>query len=107
MVQIYGSTPEEILAASRPAAPDELTQIDRDVIGETCRIQIPFRDVVKMRYVAEQLRAYADQLDFYSRRTDMPARSILFHLRTEARMLNRRIQDHKGPGRPRRDRESN
>jgi hypothetical protein len=35
-----------------------------------------------MKQTAQLLRGYADQLDFYSGRTDLPARTILFHLRT-------------------------
>ena len=95
MVQTYGTTPEEVLAARKPPEPDELSQIDRDIIGETCRLEIPFRDVVAMRKTADLLRGYAEHLDFYSRRTDLPARSILYHLRTEARVLNQKLRDLK------------
>lgn len=84
----------------RKADPGSLSQVDRDIIGETCRLEIPFRDVYRMRQTAELLRGYADQLDFYSRRTDLPPRSILFHLRTEARLLNKKIRETRGPGRP-------
>lgn len=85
----------------RRADPEDLSRVDKDIIGETCRIEIPFRDVYRMRQAAELLRGYAEQLDFYSRRTDLPPRTILFHLRTEARLLNRKLRDTRGPGRPR------
>ena len=96
-------TPEEVMAQRRKPEPDELSQIDKDILGETCRLEIPFRDVARMKQTAELLRGYADQLDFYSGRTDIPPRTILFHLRTEAQLLNRKIRETKGPGRPARD----
>ena len=96
-------TPEEVMAQRRKPEPDELSQIDKDILGETCRLEIPFRDVTRMKQTAELLRGYADQLDFYSRRTDIPPRTILFHLRTEAQLLNRKIKETAGPGRPARD----
>jgi hypothetical protein len=46
-----------------------------------------------MKQTADLLRSYADQLDFYSGRTDLPARTILFHLRTEARILNKVLRE--------------
>jgi hypothetical protein len=88
-------TPEEVMAMRRKPEPDELSQIDKDIIGETCRLEIPFRDVERMKPTASLLRAYADQLDFYSARSDLPARTILFHLRTEARLLNRKLREPK------------
>ena len=93
-------TPEQVMAMRRKPDPDELSQADRDIIGETCRLEIPFRDVHRMRQTAELLRGYADLLDSYSRRTDLPPRSVLFHLRSEARILNRQIRETRGPGRP-------
>jgi hypothetical protein len=89
-------TPEEVMAMRRKPEPDELSQIDKDILGETCRLEIPFRDVARMKQTAELLRGYAEQLDFYSSRTDLPARTILFHLRTEARMLNKTLRDMRG-----------
>lgn len=100
MVMTYGTTPEEVLAARKPPEPDELSQMDRDIIGETCRLEIPFRDIYRMRQTAELLRGYADMLDFYSQRADLPARTILVHLRSEARALNRALRETRGPGRP-------
>lgn len=93
-------TPEKVLEMRRKPDPNELSQVDRDIIGETCRLEIPFRDVYRMRQTAELLRGYADQLDFYSRRTDLPPRTILFHLRAEARVLNKALRETRGRGRP-------
>jgi hypothetical protein len=89
-------TPEEVMAMRRKPEPDELSQIDKDILGASCRLEIPFRDVERMKQTAALLRTYADQLDFYSSRTDLPPRTILFHLRTEAQLLNRRIRDTQG-----------
>lgn len=94
-------TPEEVMAMKRKPDPTELSQMDKDIIGDTCRIEIPFRDIHKMRVAAELLRGYADSLDFNSRRTDLPVRTILLSLREEARAINKRLREAKGPGRPR------
>src|SRR5258708_12703711 len=90
-------TPEEVMAMRKKPEPTELSQIDKDILGETCRLEIPFRDVARMRQTAELLRGYADQLDFYSGRTDLPARTVLFHLRTEARILTKPPPKPHGP----------
>lgn len=94
-------TPEEVMAMKRRPDPNGLSEMDKDIIGETCRIEIPFRDVHKMRLAAELLRGYADSLDFTSRRTDWSVRMILLSLREEARAINKRLREAKGPGRPR------
>lgn len=93
----------EEAVTTRKSFNQELSQIDRDIIGETCRLEIPFRDVIKMRKAADLLRGFAEQLDFYSRRTDIPPRSILFHLRSEAKGLNKKLRELKGAGRPRKE----
>lgn len=104
MVQM---TPEEFEEMRRKPDPESLSQVDKDIIGQTCRLEIPFRDVVKMRQAAELLRGYANLLDFYSRRGDLPARSILVHLRLEASMLNHKLRGTKGRGRPRNEETEN
>jgi hypothetical protein len=104
---VVNITPEEVMAMKRKPDPNELSQIDKDIIGETCRLEIPFRDVYRMRQTAELLRGYAEQLDFYSRRTDLPPRTILFHLRQEARAINKQLRDTRGPGRPTKNSENN
>jgi hypothetical protein len=93
-------SPEEVMAMRRRPDPGELSEIDKDIIGNTCRIEIPFRDVFRMRQAADLLRGYADSLDFHSRRTDIPPRTILITLREEARQINKRLRDTRGPGRP-------
>ena len=98
-------TVEDALKRREIPDPESLSQIDREIIGETCRLEIPFRDVVKMRQAAELLRGYADLLDFYSRRGDLPARTILFHLRSEASALSKKLRDVRGRGRPRKGHE--
>lgn len=92
-------TPEEFMARKKAPDPNSLSQLDKDIIGETCRLEIPFRDVYAMRQTADLLRGYAEELDFYSRRTDLPARTILFHLRSQAKQLNYRLRELRGPAR--------
>jgi hypothetical protein len=91
-------TPEEVMAMRRKPEPDELSQIDRDIMGETCRLEIPFRDVARMKQTAELLRGYADVLDFYAGRADLPPRTILFHLRSEARQINKMLRNARPTG---------
>ena len=79
----------------------ELTELDRVVIGEAVRIEIPFTDQYNMRRIADLLRGYAEMLDFWSRRNDLPPRSVLSHLRGEAKLVNARIRDITGTKRGR------
>jgi len=80
---------------------DGLSELDRMVIGEAVRIEIPFVDAFAMRRIADLLRGYAETIDFYSRRTDVPPRTILVHLRSEARAINARIREITGTRRRR------
>ncbi|MDI3304642.1 MAG: hypothetical protein QJR04_25170 [Burkholderia multivorans] len=90
-------TPEEVMAQRRAQeARDRLTDFDKAIIGGATRIEIPFCDVVNMRRIADLLRGYANTLDVYSRRTDLPARSILLHLKMEAKVINNRIRQMTG-----------
>jgi hypothetical protein len=75
---------------------EELSDIDKLVIGQAVRIEIPFCDQYNMRRIAELLRGYAELLDFWSRRTDLPARVVLLHLRSEAKAMNKRVREITG-----------
>ena len=75
---------------------DELSDLDKLVIGQAVRIEIPFTDQYNMRRIADLLRGYAEMLDFWSRRTDLPPRSVLMHLRGEAKLMNSRIRELTG-----------
>ncbi len=91
---------EEEAELRKKRDPEELSEFDKGIIGQTCRLEIPFRDKFRMRKTAELLRGYADTLDNFSRRTDLPDRAILFFLREEARRINYEIKQTKGRGRP-------
>ncbi len=93
-------TPEEVLEMRKRREPGELGQMDKDIIGETCRLEIPFRSTARMKQTADLLRGFAAQLDFYAERHDLPQRTVLFHLAFEARVLNRKLRDTRGAGRP-------
>lgn len=94
-------TVEEALVAKQRRDEDPLSDMDKAIIGDTCRLEIPFRDKIRLRQTADLLRGYADTIDFYTRREDLPERTILFALRDEARILNRKIRETRGRGRPR------
>lgn len=81
--------------------PEDLTAYDRAIIGgNSCRIEIPLRDKFLMRKVAEMLRGYAETLDNYSHRTDLPDRAILGYIRDEAKRINWVLRQSKPRGRP-------
>lgn len=74
----------------------ELTEHDRRVIGAAVRIEIPFTDQYNMRRIADLLKGYAETLDFWSRRNDLPPRAVLSHLRGEAVAMNYKIREMTG-----------
>jgi hypothetical protein len=96
-------TNEQVLEMRKKRDPEELSDFAKDIIGGTCRIEIPFRDKFKLRKAADLLRGYADTIENFTRRTDLPDRAILFYLREEARRINYLIKDARGPGRPKKD----
>lgn len=82
------------------AGTDELDGLDRAIVGDVARLDIPLRSVVALRRVAEHLRGLATMLDQLSRRDDMVARSALFEARMTVREVNRKLRVMRGPGRP-------
>lgn len=87
-------TPEEVLEQRQHQKNmADLTHHDLKVIGRSVRIEIPFTNTYNMREIAGLLRRYADQLDVYSHRTDLPQRSILMHLKWEAKAVNDKIRE--------------
>lgn len=89
---MVGTNEEALAQRQREREAEVLSERDKDRIGETCRLEIPFRDKDRLRQTATLLRGYADLIDFYAGRDDLPERTILFALREEARILNRRIK---------------
>ena len=74
------------------AGPDEPDEIGLQIHGETCRLEIPLTSVYNLRRVAALLRGLAEQLDFLSRRDDIPPRSITFQARESARATNYKLR---------------
>lgn len=99
MVQI---TPEEVIRRRQleQQSVDELDGIDRAIVGDVARLDIPLRSVIALRRVAEHLRALATMMDQISRRDDIVARSALFEVRMTVREVNRKLRALRGPGRP-------
>lgn len=95
-------TPEEVIRRRQleQQSTDELDGIDRAIVGDVARLDIPLRSVVALRRVAEHLRGLATTLDQLSRRDDLVARSILFEARMYTREVNRKLRAMRGPGRP-------
>jgi hypothetical protein len=59
---------------------------------DNARLELPLTSVVAQRRVAELLRGLAEQLDFLSRRTDIPPHSILFQVMQSVRVTNRKLK---------------
>lgn len=95
-------TPEEVLRRRRleQTSVDELTPLDRAIVGEVARLDIPLTSIVSLRRVADHLRGLADMLDHASRQTDMHPRALLFQARMEVRAINGKLRSMRSPGRP-------
>lgn len=73
--------------------PPELSQFDKDLIGNAVRLEVPFSGRYQLRQIAGILRAYADKVEFWTRQQDVEDRTMLLHLKIEAKLANRRIRD--------------
>lgn len=98
MVQI---SPEEVMRRRQleQQSVDELDGIDRQIVGDVARLDIPLRSVVTLRRVADHLRGLATMMDQVSRMDDRSARSVLFEVRMSVREVNRKLRALRGPGR--------
>lgn len=97
-------SPEEVLRRRKleQQSVDELDGIDRAIVGDVARLDVPLRSVVALRRVADHLRGLATMMEQASRRDDIPARSVLFEVRMTVREVNRKLRVMRGPGRPQR-----
>lgn len=95
-------TPEEVIRRRQleQQSVDELDGLDRAIVGDVARIDIPLRSVVALRRVADHLRGLATMMEQASKRDDIPARSVLFEVRMTVREVNRKLRSLRGPGRP-------
>lgn len=98
MVQI---SPEEVIRRRQleQQSVDELDGIDRAIVGDVARLDVPLRSVVTLRRVAEHLRGLATVMDQMSRRDDLVARTALFEVRMYVREVNHKLRALRGPGR--------
>ncbi len=96
-------TPEEVIRRRQieQQSTDELDGIDRMIVGDVARLDIPLRSVVNLRRVADHLRGLATMMEQASHRDDLSARSTLFEVRMYVREVNRKFRAMRGPGRPR------
>ena len=95
-------TPEEVIRRRQleQAGTDELDDLDRTIVGDVARLDVPLRSVVALRRVADHLRGLASMMEQASHRDDLPARSVLFEVRMQVRAVNRKLRALRGPGRP-------
>lgn len=70
-------TPEEVIRRRQleQRSTDELDDLDRAIVGEVARLDVPLNSVVGLRRVAEHLRGLAETFDQLSRRDDLVART--------------------------------
>lgn len=74
-------------------ADNELTPMDRQIIGQSKRITIPLGDAFIFRDFADILRGLALELEVASRTTDLPLRGRIFNVAVEIDSCNRRIKE--------------
>ena len=72
---------------------DELTDMDRQIIGASKRITIPLGDAFILRDIADYLRGLAMQMEVASRTSDLPVRSRLMNIVFEIDSTNRKIKE--------------
>lgn len=71
----------------------ELTQLDRDLIGGAKRITIPLHNKILLRDVADALRGLATTMDLNSRMVETSERDALLRVKHEIDHTNRLIKD--------------
>lgn len=95
-------TPEEVMRRRQleQSSADELTELDRAIVGDVARLDIPLRSVIALRRVAEHLRGLASMMEQASHRDDLVPRTVLFEVRMQVRAVNKKLRALRGPGRP-------
>ncbi len=95
-------TPEEVIRRRQleQQTTDELDGLDRMIVGDVARLDVPLRSVVALRRVADHLRGLATMMEQASHRDDLSARSVLFEVRMQVRAVNAKLRSIRGPGRP-------
>lgn len=75
----------EALQAKRRLAgeEDDLDPVNRALVGNSARIDIPLRDRYIVGKAAEQLRSLADRLDMLSRRGELDETAVLIMAKSE------------------------
>jgi predicted transcriptional regulator len=79
---------------------DELNEIDQQIVGTVCRIEIPMRSPSALLQVADLLRGLASQCEFTATNKDADVRLRMLSLMMYARQINKRMKKLKGRGRP-------
>ena len=90
---MVGTREQFIRLLEEPKETCDLNQMDRDILGGDIRLTIPLGSRYQLRNVADLLRGYAAEIDFITRQAEMDERSLLFHLKFKAKLLNKRIRE--------------
>lgn len=78
---------------AKPLMDPELSPLDKDILGGDIRLSIPLSGRYQMRNMADLLRGYAARIDFLTHNHDLDDRTVLFNLKFEAKLLNKRIRE--------------
>lgn len=70
--------------------------VDRGIIGNSSRIDLPLRDRHILRKAAEHLRALGDTLDILTRRSESGETALLLQAKIDISRFNRAIRDIHG-----------
>lgn len=70
---------------------EELTDIDKEMIGGTARLDLPMDSQYRLRQIAEELQKLATMFDRLSRENTITARQALIEASTQAFFTRRAI----------------
>lgn len=82
--------------ARRRTVTDKLSEYDREILGGSLRIDIPWTDPIAMRKIGELLIGLGTDFKAYSARGDLDDFAILSALRSKAVAARRRILETAG-----------
>ena len=95
---------------TRPPEPEELTDLDKKLIGPPRIITIPLEDPALLRTIGDMLCALGRDIQFNARRDNVSRREVALIVHHRIRELNERIRnlaEESGISMPRRGRRPN
>lgn len=76
-----------------------MSKQDREMLGVSGRLEIPWTDRYDMRRIADLVRGWCATVETYSRREDLDDSTILLKIKMDLYATQSRIRDLVGPNR--------